>query len=111
MYGVCMCLDGLWVHKVSVATWRCLTNAHPALIISILLYLLQWKQSYIGNNPRNPRNKKVKTQEFSISALGVERAEGFTAFLAVFFSFSIGLSSYSVCLRFSFILTKTEILF
>lgn len=50
-------------------------------------------------------------QEFSISALWVKRAEGFTAFIAVFFSFPVGLSSYPVCLRFSFIICKAEILF
>lgn len=51
------------------------------------------------------------TQECSVSALWVKRAECFTAFLAVLFSLLFGLFSYPLCLRFHFILCTTTILF
>lgn len=65
VYSVCMCVCRMWVHKVSIHIWRCLCLTEvvqecPSYteIITIFLYLLQWKQKDISNNPKNPRNRK-----------------------------------------------------
>lgn len=93
MCWVCMCLDGVWVHLVSIPILQTPDrNAHPAITQKIL-------------------ETKRFTQEFSLTALWVRRAEGFTAFLAVVFSLPFCLSSYPECLRFSSILCTIEILF
>lgn len=119
VYGVCMCVSGgcvgtygFYSHLEMPLSYR-----HPTgmLILHwncqyIVIFIAMETKLYKQQPKKIPETERL-TQECSVSALWVKRAECFTAFLAVLFSLLFGLFSYPLCLRFRFILCTTTILF